>query len=214
MKRYEILFERALPRDLEAAIADKPVAYVPMGTLEFHGWHLPLGFDALKAHTICVLACKKTQGFAGGHRDYPGSIISDEMYVAGNLQIILQRLYAMGFRVVVVLTGHYPQEQVNLVHAVASEAEKKFSQFRVIALAEPEAFREWRGDHAAKWETSLAHAIMPELVDYDAMEKHEDPLYGICGEDPRRTASQKLGQEMLEAIVVHLANKVEHALSH
>ena len=42
------------PGQLEAAARKFPVVYVPFGCIEWHGRHLPLGTDALKAHGILV----------------------------------------------------------------------------------------------------------------------------------------------------------------
>jgi hypothetical protein len=38
------------PGQLERALRAFPVVYVPFGLIEWHGRHLPLGNDALKAH--------------------------------------------------------------------------------------------------------------------------------------------------------------------
>src|SRR3972149_101223 len=40
------------PGQLEAAGRKFPVVYVPFGPIEWHGRHLPLGNDAIKAHGI------------------------------------------------------------------------------------------------------------------------------------------------------------------
>jgi hypothetical protein len=42
------------PAQLEAAGRKLPVVYVPFGCIEWHGRHLPLGNDAIKAHAILV----------------------------------------------------------------------------------------------------------------------------------------------------------------
>ena len=42
------------PAQLEAALRKFPVVYVPFGLIEWHGRHLPLGNDALKAHAFLV----------------------------------------------------------------------------------------------------------------------------------------------------------------
>lgn len=210
------------PRDLERVLEECPVAYVPLGTLEFHGWHLPLGFDALKAQAICERAVAKTggvllppyyTGFAGGHGDYPGSIIFDEAAFVSQVRCICIRLADMGFRVIVLLTGHYPQEQVAAVKAVAREVETARPGMAVLGLAEPEAYPgNFRGDHAAKWETSLGMHLLPELVDLKGMERHADPLYGVCGMDPRTEASAQLGRETLDGILEVLVVQVGQAL--
>lgn len=52
-------YEEMRPDDLEEAICEFPVAYVPVGSLEWHGRHLALGNDTIKAHGIlvCVAQC-------------------------------------------------------------------------------------------------------------------------------------------------------------
>jgi creatinine amidohydrolase len=214
--------ERLSPDELREILEAAPVAYVPLGTLEFHGWHLPLGFDALKVQALCDRLRERTGGVVlppcffgtgGGHRDYFGSIISEDELVRGNLLITGHRLIEMGFRVVVFLTGHYPTEQVELVHAVAEELAAAHPEAQVIGLAEPEAHpTEKCWDHAAKWETSLGMALTPDLVQMDRMAVHDDPIHGIYGEDPRETASAELGERTAEAIVSTLAATVAEAL--
>lgn len=220
MDKYEKRFEYAHPRDIEIALKQSPVAYIPIGSLEFHGWHLPLGFDSIKAHALCMLACEKTGGmvlppsffgFAGGHLTYDGTIMSEEKHVRANLEITLTRLYEMGFKVAVVLTGHYPVEQVDLVHDVSEKVSELYPGFKVIGFTEPETFDEWCGDHAAKWETSIALTLMPDAVKFNYMEDNEDPLFGICGDDPREYASSELGKWTVDTIIHWICKKVNKA---
>ena len=42
------------PAQLEAALRQFPTVYVPFGLIGWHGRHLPLGNDALKAHAFLV----------------------------------------------------------------------------------------------------------------------------------------------------------------
>ncbi|MBW7863252.1 MAG: creatininase family protein [Candidatus Hydrogenedens sp.] len=221
--RKEHRFEKMRPRDLARVLEQAPVAFVPLGTLEFHGWHLPFGFDALKALDLCERVAAKTggavlppayTGFGGGHRDFEGSILQEEAWTAGMLGRTCDRLIGMGFRVLVLLTGHYPEEQVAAVQRAAREAMERHPGAVVLGLAEPQAYPgEFRGDHAAKWETSIAMHLMPEKVDLRGMESHDDPLYGIGGEDPRETASAALGRETVDTIVDVLAAQVREALT-
>src|SRR5512136_2909050 len=57
-----IRFERALPWQVREAIANVPLAYVPLGALEWHGEHAALGLDGIKAQTICEQAARRTGG--------------------------------------------------------------------------------------------------------------------------------------------------------
>ena len=53
--RYELFF----PSELNKAIAGTPVAYIPAGSLEWHGEHLALGADYLRGHQICLRAAEQ-----------------------------------------------------------------------------------------------------------------------------------------------------------
>ena len=50
------------PGQLEKCSCEFPAVYVPFGLIEWHGRHLPLGNDALKAHAILV---KTAEQFGG-----------------------------------------------------------------------------------------------------------------------------------------------------
>ena len=53
---YEYI--KCRPVQLEEATREFPCAYVPLGALEWHGPHLPLGFDGLKAEGLLRLAAE------------------------------------------------------------------------------------------------------------------------------------------------------------
>ncbi|MCK4375339.1 MAG: creatininase family protein, partial [Candidatus Brocadiae bacterium] len=50
------------PGQLEQAAREFPVVYVPFGLIEWHGRHLPLGNDTLKAHAILVKCAEQYGG--------------------------------------------------------------------------------------------------------------------------------------------------------
>ena len=47
-------YEELLLGELDDILSNTPVAYFPLGTLEYHGPHLAIGNDALKAEAILV----------------------------------------------------------------------------------------------------------------------------------------------------------------
>jgi len=133
--------------------------------------------------------------------------------VVGNLRITCNRLVEMGFKVLVLLTGHYPEEQMRAVAQVARKVVDQHPGITAIGLAEPQAYpNEFRGDHAAKWETSIALYLMPELVHMEYFEGKPEPLHGIYGEDPRANASVESGRETVEGITETVVNRVLQAL--
>jgi creatinine amidohydrolase len=105
--------EQLRPDDLEAILAAAPVAYVPLGTFEHHGWHLPVGFDGVKAQALCRRVAERTggvvlppfwYGIGGGHVGYKWTVIVAEEQVRPLLALTLEHLARFGFRVVVLLT--------------------------------------------------------------------------------------------------------------
>jgi len=236
------------PDELEAVLAEAPVAYMPLGTYEHHGWHLPVCFDAIKAHELCMRCAALTggtvlpalfYGAGGGHVGYKWTLIMDEARIEPLIAATLDHLARQGFRVVVVLTGHYPHEQVDMVRRLAAEAASRHPGVRFIGLSEPEVTTPepgdtFGGDHAARYETSIALALRPEWVRMDALDDHRVPmqgaltdtptsasptgdpghaLYAIHGQDPRRAASRELGERIVNEIVGRLSHMVETALA-
>lgn len=241
------LMEQMHPDDLEAVLKTSPAAFVPLGTYEHHGWHLPIGFDAVKSHALCQRVAQRTGGVVlpsffygtgGGHVAYKWTVMLPEEQVRPILQATLDQLSRFGYKVVVILTGHYPREQVDMVHRLAEEAGKRNPQTAYIGLSEAEVTTPLEGDrrsgdHAAKYETSIAMALNAEWVkmeyltsDHDPDEvtladtprnerssyNPKDPLYAIYGQDPREHASKAAGEAVVEEIVARLTEKIKEAL--
>ena len=58
----EVRYERLHPAELRAAVERAPLAFLPVGTLEFHGEHLPFGVDSFEAHGLCLRAAELAGG--------------------------------------------------------------------------------------------------------------------------------------------------------
>jgi len=233
-------YQEMLPYELEQVLSNAPVAYWPLGTLEYHGPHLPIGNDALKAEGILERVCSRTGGvivpalywgIGGGHKAYPTSVIVHDETLSALLGDVLAGLVRVGFRVLVLLTGHYPGEQVQAVKGAVERLLRTHPEVRAWALPEYEAFPdERRADHAARWETSILMHIRPDLVDIgrlvgadapgapDATHTLEEmnaegPLHGLLGQNPARYASPAAGQETVEVIVENLVVWVKQSLA-
>lgn len=50
----EVLYERLTPVDFESRVEAAPIAYLPLGTIEWHGPHLPLGSDFLQSQGFFI----------------------------------------------------------------------------------------------------------------------------------------------------------------
>lgn len=172
--------ELLAPAELDARIAAHPVAYLPLGTLEFHGPHLPIGLDALTAHAVCVEAAELGggivlppvyQGFGGGHGRYPWTIMmSDGAGIEAHLRATLARLREFGVTTAVIFSGHFAPEQLDLIDALQESWNADEDALHVIATAVnrcPSA--PLAPDHAGEFETTLLAGSSPHLIHLDRL---------------------------------------------
>lgn len=217
----EVRWEYLRPRQMEQRVQDFPVVYVPFGSLEWHGYHNPLGVDAVKAHALCVRAAEQSGGVVVpatfwpiGGLPHPWTVRMSESLIHQLAVAIYQQMAHVGFRVVIAVTGHYGVEQV--LHIKQSALETMYQTgLSIYALPEYEVVVDtgYRGDHAAKWETSLTQHLFPNLVDMDEAEPEGQSMDGVGGEDPRTHASARIGEETASIIAERLA-LVAYRLAH
>jgi creatinine amidohydrolase len=232
--------EHLRPEQLQEILRQTPLVYQPIGTIEWHGQHLPIGNDALKAHGICLRAAALTGGVvmpalywgvdsllahngqwlegmdaAAGFR-LPGSIyrLSHELFEI-LIEEMLTEIIRQGVRVVVLLTGHNAKVQEAIIRCVAERINAARPDRYVWALSEYEPVRPDlipdAGDHAAKWETSLMMALHPELVDMARLSP-EGELLAVAGIDPRTEASQEYGERGVQLVAEQIAGRVKELL--
>jgi len=60
----KVKYHEMLPHEILARRENFPAAFIGLGTIEWHGEHLAVGNDALKAEKLCELAAAKSGGFA------------------------------------------------------------------------------------------------------------------------------------------------------
>lgn len=232
----EVRAEMLSPAELDTAVSEFPLAYLPLGSLEFHGPHLPIGLDALNAHGVCIGAARIAggivlppvfQGIGGEHSAYPWTIMMhSDIEIRSHLVQTLTRLEAFGVHDAVLFTGHFAGEQQEMIDTIAAVwNEEAGHQLHVIATGVNRCPScPIPPDHAGIFETSLLHALHPELVHLDRLplanagpavdpdgdtmgpQRHDPshPLWGIFGPDPR-TLDAELGGLVLDALVAWLA---------
>lgn len=253
-----VLIHEMRPDQIRAAREACPVAYLPMGVLEWHGLHNPLGLDAVKATAMAERFARSIGGLVmptmwwGDHRAILAELVFDAN-VSGNidhraeimrghglsiecfqrdaqrseaeggwelfrrlLNHSLHEIATLGFKVIVTISGHYP------LAGPAGEVGKDFTSAghaSVIPIIGYDLVRErYKGDHAAKWETSLMLSLRPELVDLSRLDPDPEHLpAGVLGEDPRTYeghigASAQYGEMAMNAMIEALRERVHSAL--
>ncbi len=204
------------PAQLEKTVRSFPVVYVPFGLIEWHGRHLPLGNDALKAHAILVKAAEQFGGAV-----YPPIYFHDgfpQQYLVPVLTELFQQLKKTGFRVILGVSGHNVRGQIDMINKalapVVEDGTVAGTGMWEITLSQG---AESSTDHAAKWETSNMMFLYPELVDLAAL--GDGPLApdmkapdGIGGLDPRKHASVEIGRRNVELAAQAIGKKARDLL--
>lgn len=207
------------PDQLDAIVATAPVAYLPWGALEWHGPHLPFGLAGFTAEGVAERAVQRTGGVllpttwwpitALPHR-FSLSIRSDVIQALWDS--IFAELARAGFRLVVLLSGHYAHAH-ELVLIDAAEHALASHDMLVLAVPPLALVDEEMLDHAAHWETALLLALRPRLVDLDTLD--EAPLHpatsAVLGGDPRRATTGQ-GESALRLATERIAVGVEALL--
>jgi creatinine amidohydrolase len=213
----EVQYERLLPHQMAAALDACPTAFVPLGTLEWHGVQNALGLDAIKAHALCVRAAKRGGGvvlpplFGGvGGVEQPYTLVMEpeptfhSRLLEPWLSTLCCELRRVGFRAIILLTGHYGASQQMIVREAAVRETQRLA---IPVLGTPEYWLAldagYWGDHGGQFETSLLMALIPGLTDLSRL-ADEPPFQGIGGGDARLSTAEE-GERVSEVIVSRLA---------
>ncbi|MHC4539428.1 MAG: creatininase family protein [Planctomycetota bacterium] len=145
---------------------------------------------------------------AGFDRDHLGPVITD----------LFQRLKKSGFRVIIGVSGHNVQGQIDMINT-ALEPVAADGTVAGIGLWEISLSRgpESGTDHAAKWETSDMQFFYPALVDLaelgtGPLAPKMKPPDGIGGLDPREHASAHVGAMNVDLAADAIGKKAKELL--
>lgn len=99
----------------EAVEKSNGVCIIPIGCVEAHGIHLPLGCDTLKAREFCVRAAEIEPavvfpafyfGEKSGAGEFPGTIILPTTLIFELLQACCKEIYRNGFKKILLVSSH------------------------------------------------------------------------------------------------------------
>ncbi|PZF84228.1 creatininase family protein [Jiangella anatolica] len=175
-----------LTRAAVASRAPQAVAVVPVGACEQHGPHLPLGTDLMVAEHLALAAASRLAGsldvivapgvavgYSPHHVPIGATLTAGAATLLAQLRDVCAGLAAAGFGRVFLLNGHGGNAE--LVVVAAREAGQALrvtvgaGSYWVMAWDElVAAGAQDRGrlpGHAGAFETSLALALRPDLVD-------------------------------------------------
>ena len=228
MPQEKVRYTELLPHEFRSRLNQRPIAYLPLGTLEWHGEHLPLGSDAIISQGVMMecayqfggivmppihlgpdrsnlqgsgmqLQGMDTADTTTPHRQLDGSCYwVSDGFFMALIDTILEQIKRAGF-LSVFADGHGPSRG-----SWVRNLEERQARFELKLFGVTSDFRDtWRSqmDHAAQNETSLVMALQPELVDLSQLSSDREVWpQGVGGQDPR-DATAELGCKWVQASV-------------
>lgn len=183
--------------EFKARIAAGAPVFLPLGSTEQHGPHLPLNVDVVLPTGVCERVAREVGGLvaptvnygcksmprSGGGEQFPGTLSLDANTFALVVRDVIRNLVRQGVRRLVVVNGHYENcwpgvEGLDL--ARREIARDGITDLQVMRLEYwdfatrptldkvfPDGFPGIELEHASLLETSLMLVLRPELVEMD-----------------------------------------------
>ena len=230
-------------QEVEKQIKQCPVAIVPVGSTEQHGYHLPLGTDTYLAEKLSEMVSERTGAlvypsinfsYSWSWRDRVGTVALRESILQEVVRDVVKSMERYGIGAVIFLNGHEANGSVlkYAVRAVQDETSVKILWMFYPGLKEVYTkYMEsptWGGMfHACEFETSLMLASHEELVHMErAVEEYPDRpmLYGMDntsigdlsvsgGYGNPTLATKEQGEKMLEEFAWRIIGIVENLMA-
>jgi creatinine amidohydrolase len=188
---YEMTYE-----EVEELRKKTDIALIPVGSIEGHGPHLPLGVDAIQGDEICKRVARKLKregievlllppifwGVSHAHMKFPGTITVKSDTLKNLLKDICYSLIQHGFTKILMVAAHggdeatckiASQEMCQETEAkVESASQMTFGYTNLDKILKSERPYVGAEGHAGEKETSQMLAVVPELVKKDKMFKY------------------------------------------
>ena len=249
----EVRYHMLRPQQIVEKRKACPVVYIPLGNLEWHGVHNPVGADTLQAMGLAELCARKGGGLVFPPLWYGDSRSEglmeansgDKEDIAAAMELpvenfsperqpftateqalnyhklllhILAQAESLGFRLGVLVAGHYPLID-HARAAVCQFNQREYSRYHgmlawacVDYLLIKDRF-DCAGDHAGGWETSHLMALHPETVDLSLLPPKGERIVGAGGKLAPQDATAEFGQLTLEAAADVIVKEVHHRLA-
>lgn len=235
-----VFYEELAPKEFRERIAECPVGYVPLGTIEWHNEHLPLGTDIIRGGALFEIIAREVGGivfpplFLGPDRErekdgitYYGMDVY-ETYLRcppypltrfpGSCYHVSDELYQEIVRNVARQAARAGFRILfGIGHGPSTSQFAKLSDemyaecgIRLLNLRDGTGIS---GDHAAKYETSDVMYLRPELVHMDRLSEDPDDFpKGVSGDDPRTSASASVAEAHVPVFIEHVRKVIEEYL--
>ncbi|MEZ0328987.1 MAG: creatininase family protein [Dissulfuribacterales bacterium] len=175
-----IVEEMTMPA-FEAGLKQTRSAILPVGSVEEHGGHLPLGTDTIHVYELAKTTVSLRPvfvlpplwyGLCRSTSQHAGTVGVTGLNLRAFVLDIISSLYAQGIRNLVLISGHAGGTHMAFLVDAGEEAISRFLDMKIAVLSIldllkdcPSGLIETRGDsHAGEVETALMLKLRPEHV--------------------------------------------------
>lgn len=169
-------------REVELYLQKSDTVLIPVGSLENHGLHLPLGTDflipdkiaaLLDARSDILIAPTVNYGATDDLSGFPGTVSIGTEGLIHLLKAICDQFYRYGFRHFLILNGHGGNTAA--IQAVGMDLYRKGAYLANLNwwLMAGQINPSWAGGHGGGEETAGILAVDPALVKYEYLKEPE-----------------------------------------
>ena len=214
------LFPNSLTwKDVEEYLrSGEDLIVIPIGSLEGHGYHLPLNTDAIIAEEMATRVARKggfvsvpaiTYTIASLNR--PGNVELRPQTFEALVRDVVRSFAKFGLRRFIILLGHGGPDMKKGLTEVASDLLSEQSVLHISILhisrivARVSSIDTSKDRHAGEWETSLMLHFRSEVVGEKRVKDFSFPSkHGVIGDPTKATEEQ--GEELTTSIVDWIEN--------
>ncbi len=177
--KQKVLYSELTPQEFRERLAAAPIAYLPLGTLEWHGEHLPIGADGIQSQGFFCRLAGRAGGIVlpmlflgpdrakaeGGREFYGMDLCAADREGRGDT---CQQLTGSAYWIA-------EETFVSLLEGILKQLRR--AGFKIVVGHGHGPSTTFFGDHAAAWEEEFGLLCMHCWADKD------DPIYGDgdCG---------------------------------
>jgi creatinine amidohydrolase len=178
------------------------IVFLPVGSLEQHGPHLPLNCDIVIPSVIAERTAEQINGLvlpaiaygyksqprSGGGNHFPGTTSVDGLTMVFTIRDVIRELARHGVRKLAILVGHYENTMFVIEGIDVALRELRWEGIRDFKIIRTdywdftseatvkkvwgETFPGWATEHAGVMETSIMMEVAPHLVDTGKIPMH------------------------------------------
>jgi creatinine amidohydrolase len=209
-------------QEVEEALKTTDMVLIPVGSVEQHGKHLPLGTDIFAAIETAQLIAQKADilvapvsflGYADYHMGFPGTMtLTPETFEAVLFESV-QSLLRHGFKRFLIYTGHggNTTSVTKVIHRINHQTGATAVSLNEIPVPSPDDVEEIPLDwHAGVSETSKMLYLTPSLVN---MKNAEKPVltFPAAAQKALSSLEGQIQDQLIQAMTFLPKNTGKHA---